>query len=98
MRLRWTRPALAHIVEIYTYIRKDNPAAARRVVDRIRRDAKHLCMHPQFGRKGRIEGTRELVISRYPYIIVYRTVDEAIEYLPSSMTPATGRNPCLQPE
>ena len=81
MRLRWTRPALAHIAEISAYIRKDNPAAARRVVDQIRRDAKHLTLHPLLGRKGRIEETRELVISRYPYIIVYRTADQAVEIL-----------------
>jgi len=81
MRLRWTHPALAHIAEISAYIREDNPTAARRVVDRIRQDAKHLSMHPLFGRKGRIEGTRELVMSRFPYIIVYRTADEAIEIL-----------------
>jgi toxin ParE1/3/4 len=33
------------------------------------------------GRKGRIEGTRELVISRTPYIAAYRIVDENIRIL-----------------
>jgi toxin ParE1/3/4 len=69
VRLRWTRPALAHIAEISAYIRRDSPVAARRVVEQIRRDAEHLRHHPLFGRTGRIDGTRELVVSRFPYII-----------------------------
>lgn len=72
MRLRWTRPALAHIAEISAYIRRDSPAAARRVMEQIRQDAEHLRLHPLFGRAGRIDGTRELVVSRFPYIIAYR--------------------------
>lgn len=82
MRLRWTRPALAHIAEISAHIRSDSPAAARRAVEQIRRDAEHLRRHPLFGRAGRIEGTRELVVSRFPYIIAYRLPDaDTVEIL-----------------
>jgi len=31
-----------------------------------------LADHPAMGRPGRIAGTRELVIVRYPYIVAYR--------------------------
>ncbi|MDP2809068.1 MAG: type II toxin-antitoxin system RelE/ParE family toxin [Rhodocyclaceae bacterium] len=81
MHLRWTHPALAHIAEISAHIRKDNPAAARRVVEQIRRDAEHLYQHPLFGRAGRIEGTRELVVSKFPYIIAYRLAADTAEIL-----------------
>ncbi|MBI5899643.1 MAG: type II toxin-antitoxin system RelE/ParE family toxin [Rhodocyclales bacterium] len=72
MRLRWTPPARDHLAEIHSYIAKDNPAAARRVIGQVRKDADLLKDNPGMGRPGRIEGTRELVVSRFPYIIVYR--------------------------
>ena len=31
-----------------------------------------LLQHPKMGRAGRVKGTRELVISRTPFIAVYR--------------------------
>jgi len=95
MRLCWTRPALTHIAEISAYIREDNPAAARRVVDRIRQDAKHLSMHPLFGRKGRIEerGSSSCPAFHISLFIVPRT--KLLKYSPSSIRPATGRNLCL---
>jgi len=36
---------------------------------------------PRRGRVGREEGTRELVVSRLPYIVAYRVRDEAVEIL-----------------
>lgn len=72
MRIRWTPPALAQIAEIHQYIAADNPQAARRVVAQIRKDATLLSAQPGVGRAGRVPGTRELVVSRYPFIIAYR--------------------------
>jgi addiction module RelE/StbE family toxin len=74
MRLRWTPPARDHLAKIHAYITQYNPATARRVVTQVRNDADLLKNNPGMGRRGRIEGTRELVVSRYPYIIVYRTL------------------------
>jgi toxin ParE1/3/4 len=36
---------------------------------------------PFRGRPGREEGTRELVLSRLPYIVVYRVKDNDVEIL-----------------
>lgn len=72
MRVRWTRLALLHLAEIHDHIAAENPAAARRVAQRIRKEAGILADHPGIGRPGRLSGTRELVIDRYPYVIAYR--------------------------
>lgn len=80
MRLRWTPPALAHIAEIHDHIAQDSPRAARRVVAQIRKDARLLIEQPGIGRSGRVEGTRELVVSHYPFVIAYR-VDSGIAIL-----------------
>jgi len=80
-RLRWTPPALAHIAEIHDYIATDSPKSARRVVTQIRKDARLLTEQPGIGRPGRVEGTRELVVSRYPFIIAYRVDGNEIPIL-----------------
>lgn len=33
--------------------------------------------HPERGREGRVAGTRELVVARTPYVVVYRLEAEA---------------------
>ena len=77
----WLKEALTDLRGIHAYIARDNPAAARRVVKAIRDDVKVLEQHPLIGRAGRIEGTRELVIGRYPYIVAYRPVFPAVHAL-----------------
>jgi toxin ParE1/3/4 len=37
--------------------------------------------HPRMGRLGRLSGTRELVISKTPYVVPYRVQGETIELL-----------------
>ena len=81
MRLRWHRQALNDLNGIHDYIAKESPAAARRVVLSIRDQAKLLLQHPAIGRPGRLQETRELVISRYPYIVAYRERGDVIEIL-----------------
>jgi toxin ParE1/3/4 len=79
IRLRWARPAVAHLREIGEHIQRDNPRAASRVVQNIREQVAILARHPEIGRPGRIEGTRELVIPRLPYVVVYRLRGDIVE-------------------
>jgi toxin ParE1/3/4 len=68
MRIRWFRDAILDLIELRQYIGDDNPHAAQEVAGQIIHDVEHLRDHPAMGRPGRVEGTRELVISRFPYI------------------------------
>ena len=77
----WLKEALADLRGIHDYIARDNPAAARRVIKKIRDSVDILKEHPGICRTGRLEGTRELVISQYPYIVAYRLVDAAVHVL-----------------
>lgn len=81
MRVRWTRGAIADLFEIGEFIARDNPTAASRVLQSIRDQVRSLENQPLIGRPGRIEGTRELVHPRYPYIVAYRIRDENAEIL-----------------
>ena len=53
------------------YIAEDNPAAALSVLSTIREAPGVLLEHPCIGRPGRVQGTRELVVSGLPYILPY---------------------------
>ena len=50
MKARWTRRALNDLREIGSYIRQDNPAAARRWVARLRERADKAAEMPLSGR------------------------------------------------
>lgn len=71
MKLRYTPRARSDLAEIHNYIAQDNPAAARRVILLIRRAAESLLAQPLAGKPGRVEGTRELAIARFPFMIAY---------------------------
>jgi plasmid stabilization system protein ParE len=53
----------------------------RPTVIEIRKSARSLKKVPLRGRKGREEGTRELLHLRLPYIIAYRVKADAVEIL-----------------
>ena len=81
MRLEWSLFALADRDGIFDYIEAENPRAAVDVDDRIRTQAQQLGQFPESGRRGRIEGTRELVIQHTPYIAAYRIHDGTVRIL-----------------
>jgi len=56
-----------------------SPEVARKVAAIIIDAAGGLSTFPERGRTGRIEGTRELVVSALPWIAVYRVRDGAVE-------------------
>lgn len=81
MRLRYLSSALHDLRLIHEYIARDNPPAARRVISAIHQETQAITGQPHIGRSGQVEGTRELVHKRYPYIIAYRIQNEEIQIL-----------------
>ena len=71
MNIIWYPAAERDLFALTDYIAEDNPQAALRVYDSIRKTVNRLATFPQSGRTGRVEGTRELVIPGLPYIVVY---------------------------
>jgi toxin ParE1/3/4 len=81
MRLEWSVLAQADRDAIFDYIEADNPQAAAIVDERIREQVEGLARFPESGRPGRVEGTRELVIVRTPYIAAYRIAGNTVRIL-----------------
>lgn len=81
MRLRYTLRARADLVEIYEYIAQENQQAASRVIQIIRKAAGALQQNPLVGRAGRVAGTRELTVGRFPFVLAYRVMAEEVQIL-----------------
>jgi addiction module RelE/StbE family toxin len=81
MRLRWTTPATQDLYNIVSHIQQNNSDAAGRVAQTLYDGCDKLGDFPRRGRKGRMEGTRELVFAGLPYIVVYRIQDQDLEIL-----------------
>jgi addiction module RelE/StbE family toxin len=81
VKIRWTEQAANDLQSVHTYLNERNPAAADATVDRILSGIDILEQFPQLGRIGRIEGTKELVIGRTPFIVMYRLHREQVEVL-----------------
>ncbi len=81
MKLEWSAWAQVDRGAIFDYIEADNPRAAIAVDERIEKLTQTLARFPGSGRPGRIEGTRELVISRTPYIAAYRIAGDTVYIL-----------------
>jgi addiction module RelE/StbE family toxin len=81
LRLEWSADSLADRNAIFDYIEVDSPQAAIKVDNRIQKQVESLMQFPQSGRIGRVEGTRELVISRTPYVVAYRIKGNTVRIL-----------------
>lgn len=81
MNVRYTRQALGHLVDIRTYIAQDRPGAAAAVGAGIQAAVSHLVQFPEAGRPGRVDGTRELVVPRLPFIVAYRIKESHVDVL-----------------
>jgi toxin ParE1/3/4 len=82
VKVVWADLALVDLIALRTYISTDNPAAAesmiRRIVDLVERQLPRM---PDSGRPGRVQKTRELVVTGSPYFVPYRVVGDTIEIL-----------------
>jgi toxin ParE1/3/4 len=78
MKVRFTRPALDDLSRIHTYISKDNPAAASRVVTRLIDRALEIAHAPYQGREVDEPNARVVVMPRFRYFIFYAIEGEEI--------------------
>jgi len=72
MEIKWLRTALLNLDHEAEYIEKENPNAARVIVQRVVQAVSLLKDNPSLGHPGRLPGTRELVIPETRYIVPYR--------------------------
>ena len=81
MRLTWTTAATADRNLILDYIAADSVRAALAVDERIAVSVDRLRQFPRSGRKGRVNGTLELVMPNTPYVAVYAIIQDEVRIL-----------------
>jgi toxin ParE1/3/4 len=78
MRLRWTEEAATDLEHITDYLFENAPGRAAELVREIYNAPSAPLTFPYRGRPGRKAGTREFVLPRLPYIVVYQITGEVI--------------------
>ena len=79
MRIEWSAPAVSDLKAISEYIEQASSLdTANRVTRSIYDTVQSLRVMPNRGRNGRIEKTRELMVPRLPYFVVYQVLGERV--------------------
>lgn len=81
MKIRWTAIAADDLKAVHEYLSEHAPTRADIIVDRILAGIDVLEKYPNLGRQGRLDGTRELVITGTPFIVFYRLRKSQVEIL-----------------
>ncbi|MBM3761602.1 MAG: type II toxin-antitoxin system RelE/ParE family toxin [Acidobacteria bacterium] len=81
MKIVWTDQALANLISIREYIAEGSEQNAIVVSERILECVRPLATQPEIGRRGEVPGTRQLVVPRTPYVIVYRIREGGLRLL-----------------
>jgi toxin ParE1/3/4 len=81
MRVRWTLAAADDLQQIHEYLKEHHPTLAPSTVIALREAIRSLKKFPSRGRPGAVDGTRELLHERLPYIVAYRVKEDAVEIL-----------------
>jgi toxin ParE1/3/4 len=81
MQIVWTSAAVIDLEQISDYIFEKKPRLAATTIRRILESASELKLFPRRGRTGRKEGTRELVLTQLPYLVVYEVGEQSVTVL-----------------
>jgi toxin ParE1/3/4 len=78
MLVHWTAGAADDLELITDYLFHETPQHAARIVRSLYNSISALKSFPNRGRPGKKPGTRELVVSSLPYIVVYQVSGDVV--------------------
>ena len=82
MTLIWSPESIHDLIALRAYIAEHDPASGKRVALHILHCVEQLLLeNPQLGHPGRVPGTRELVISKTPFVVPYRVHNDVLQIL-----------------
>ena len=92
VKIVWLELAILDLHQVREFIRLDNPSAAEKTGGQIEANILNLARFPDMGRPGRRPQTRELMIPKLPYRIVYRVRGDTVQILRVYQPSGDGRN------
>ena len=78
MKVRYTKVALAELRDIFTYIVRDNPVAARAVIQQIEYVVERVTEFPGIGRTPDEGEVRIFPPPPFPYLVFYTVEREEV--------------------
>ena len=81
MKVIWSAASVRHLQEVVEYLQGESSAGAITIRLRILDTVSRVKLMPYSGRVGRIDGTREAVVPRTSYIVVYQVSPQAVVIL-----------------
>ena len=81
MKVIWSAASVRHLQEVVEYLQGESAAGAVTIRRRILETVRRVGQMPYSGRIGRIDGTREAVVPRSPYIVVYQVSAQTVDIL-----------------
>lgn len=78
MRVRLTATAAAEVDDILTFLKGENPTAARRVAAKLEDTLGHLQRFPYSASATDDPEVRMAIVGRYPYLIFYTITDDEL--------------------
>lgn len=79
--IEWTAQADGDAEALFDHIAKDDFQTAANVITRVIAATNRLDQFPKIGRPGRVPGTRELILPKQPYVVIYRHDKEKVTIL-----------------
>ena len=78
MIIRWTRRAEQQLARVQDLTRLQWPGSVEDVTRTIHATVERMAVFPLSGRNGAVDGTREAVLTQYPFMVVYAIDGEAL--------------------
>ena len=72
MKIQWLKKPKEDLRESFRYLAERNPDAAWRLRDEVEKRVWVLTEHPKIAPSGRVQGTRELQVNGWDYVVIYR--------------------------
>lgn len=81
LSVKWTRQALEDLEAAREFIISTCPQFLESTIESIQLSINQIKLFPETGKIGRVKGTRELVFSQIPFILIYRKKKSLIEVI-----------------
>ncbi|MFW5887984.1 MAG: type II toxin-antitoxin system RelE/ParE family toxin [Bacteriovoracia bacterium] len=81
IEVRWTKQALEDLESAREYVLDDNPSLLDSTIQQVLMVIQQIINFPDSGRVGRVQSTKELILTTIRFIIVYRKNKNIVEIL-----------------